>query len=138
MQWTEDLSVGVDEIDNQHKVLFSRINNLVTAIKQHRCKDEIDNTIRFLEEYAATHFAYEEKYMQDSHYPEYPRHKAHHARYLEHLSELKKEAAAPRVKGGSYDLSVTANQMVVDWIIDHIMKVDRKFGDYLKSRSRRG
>ncbi len=137
MQWTEDLSVGVDEIDNQHHELFDRINNLVAAIKNHRCKDEIDGTLNFLEEYAVTHFAYEEKYMQDFHYPEYPQHKAHHARYLEHLSELKKEAAVPRVKGGSYDLSVTTNQMVVDWIVDHIMNVDRKFGAFLNARARK-
>ena len=135
MQWTKDLSVGVDEIDNQHKELFNRINDLVAAIKQHRCKDEIDGTLKFLEEYAATHFAYEEHAMKDFHYPEYPQHKAHHARYLKNLSELKNEAALPRVKGSSYDLSVTTNQVVVDWIIDHIMKVDRKFGKFLGART---
>ena len=138
MQWTKDLSVGVDEIDSQHKELFNRINNLVTAIKQHRCKDEIDGTLKFLEEYAATHFAYEERYMKDHCYHGYQQHKAHHARYLGNLSELKKEAAVPRVHGSSYDLSVTTNQMVVDWIIDHILKVDGKFGEFMKARARRG
>jgi len=135
MQWTKDLSVGVDEIDSQHKELFNRINALVAAIKQHRCKDEIDGTLKFLEEYAATHFAYEEHSMKDHHYPDYPQHKAHHAQYLKNLSELKNEAALPRVKGSSYDLSVTTNQIVVDWIIDHIMKVDRKFGTFLGTRA---
>ena len=138
MQWTEDLSVGIDEIDSQHKELFNRINNLVVAIKEHRCKDEIDGTIRFLEEYAATHFAHEERYMKDLRYDGYQQHKAHHARYLANLSELKKEAGVPRVHGSSYDLSVITNQMVVDWIIDHILKVDRKFGEFMKTRARSG
>ena len=66
MEWTQDLSVGVNKIDEQHKELFSRINNLLTAIKQHRCKDEIDNTIAFLEDYARTHFSYEEKQMKEA------------------------------------------------------------------------
>ncbi len=134
MQWTEKLSIGVEKIDTQHKELFKKINNLVEAIKEHRCKDEIDATIKFLEDYARIHFAAEEKYMKESHYSGYDEHKAHHAAYLASLSELKKEAALPRVHGSSYDLSVTANQMVVDWIIDHIMKVDSKFGEHLKSR----
>ena len=138
MQWTKDLSVGVDEIDSQHKELFNRINNLVTAIKQHRCKDEIDGTLKFLEEYAATHFAYEEHYMKDHCYDGYQQHRVHHAQYLANLSELKKEAAVPRVHGSSYDLSVTTNQMVVDWIIDHILKVDGKFGEFMKTRARSG
>jgi hemerythrin len=128
--------VGVDEIDRQHKELFHRINNLVTAIKQHRCKDEIDGTLKFFEEYAVTHFAYEEKYMKDVHYPKYAQHKTHHAQYVKHLSELKNEAAVSRVKGSSYDLSMTTHQIVVDWIIDHIMKVDKKFGKFLGARPR--
>jgi hemerythrin len=34
----------------------------------------------------------------------------------------------------SYELSVTANQIIVDWIVDHIMKVDKKFGEFVRSR----
>ncbi len=134
MEWTQDLSVGVEKIDSQHRELFRRINRLVDAIKQSRCKDEIDDTIRFLEEYAAIHFAEEEKYMQETKYADYERHKAHHSTYLAALAELKREAALPRVKGGSYDLSVTTNQVVVDWIIDHILKVDKKFGEFLRGK----
>jgi hemerythrin len=37
MQWTEDLSVGVETIDNQHKELFSRINSLADAIRLGKC-----------------------------------------------------------------------------------------------------
>ena len=37
MQWTEDLTVGVEAIDNQHKELFSRINSLADAIRQGKC-----------------------------------------------------------------------------------------------------
>jgi hemerythrin len=32
MQWTEDLSVGVEAIDNQRRELFIRINSLADAI----------------------------------------------------------------------------------------------------------
>jgi len=36
LQWTQDLSVGVEEIDNQHKELFERINNLDSAMSRQR------------------------------------------------------------------------------------------------------
>lgn len=135
MEWTEDLSVGIAAIDSQHKELFKRINSLVTAIKQHRCKDEIDGTINFLEDYANFHFSEEEKRMQQSSYEGYEEHRMHHKRYLSALAELKQQAALPRVQGVSYELSVTANQVVVDWIIDHIMKIDKKFGAFLKTHA---
>lgn len=134
MEWTDRLSIGVNTIDSQHRELFKRINNLVTAIKQHRCKDEIDGTIKFLDDYARVHFAEEEKHMQETGYPGYEEQRADHKKYLAALAELKEQASLPRMQGGSYDLSATTNQVIVDWIVDHIIKVDMKFGEYLKNR----
>lgn len=136
MKWTEELAVGISTIDNQHRELFERINNLLAAIKQHRCKDEIDGTIRFLDDYAVFHFNEEERRMLDASYSGLEEHRRHHATYLRNLEELKQQAAQPRQQGMSYDLSVTANQIVVDWIVDHIMKVDRKFGEFVKERGK--
>jgi hemerythrin len=132
MEWTEDLAVGVEEIDSQHKELFRRIHTLVEAIKKGECKFVIDGVIKFLEEYAAHHFSEEEALMVRSGYPEYPRHKEQHAIYLKSLADLKKLAAQPRVQGVSYELSVATNQVVVDWIVAHIARVDKKLGAFLR------
>jgi hemerythrin len=135
MEWTEDLSVGVEEIDSQHKELFRRINNLVGAIKKGECKYIIDGVIKYLEEYAAHHFSEEEGLMIRSGYPEYLPHKAQHSIYLRSLADLKEQAAQPRVQGSSYELSVTTNQVVVDWIVAHISRVDRRLGEFLRERN---
>ena len=134
MEWTDNLAVGVATIDSQHKELFKRINNLVLAIKQHRCKSEIDGTLKFLDDYAKIHFAEEEKHMQETHYASYEEQVEAHKKYLAALAELKAEAALPRVPGSTYDLSAETNQVVVDWIVDHILKLDMRFGEYLKKR----
>ena len=44
MQWTEDLSDGIAAIDNQRKELFSRINSLVEAIRQGKCRHLINGS----------------------------------------------------------------------------------------------
>jgi len=62
-------------------------------------------------------------------YPEYPQ----HAIYLKALADLKEQVSQPRVQGSSYELSVTTNHVVVDWIIAHIAKVDKKLGEFLKA-----
>jgi hemerythrin len=135
MKWTEDLSIGVELIDNQHKELFSRINDLVAAIQQHTCKYKIGDVVGFLDEYIIFHFGEEEKFMQEHRYPKYPQHKAQHAKFIANFNELKKELQKLEggKKPGSYDLSVETNQVVVDWILDHIVKVDKEFGAYLKT-----
>lgn len=135
MEWTQDLAVGVEAIDEQHRELFTRITRLLRAIKEKRCREEIDGTIAFLEDYARTHFAMEEKYMQDTGYEGLEDHRGYHRVYMKNLAELKAEASLPRVSGMSYDLSVATNQMVVDWIVDHIMSVDRKFGEFLRQKT---
>ena len=133
MEWSDSLSIGIASIDSQHKELFKRINNLVIAIKQHRCKDEIDGTIKFLEDYARIHFSTEEKSMNETHYEGYEEQREDHKRYLAYLAELKEQASLPRVHGSSYELSTTTNQVIVDWIVDHIMKLDMKFGEFLRA-----
>jgi hemerythrin len=134
MEWTEELATGIATIDSQHKELFRRINALVLAIKQHRCRTEIDGTLRFLDDYARIHFSEEEKHMQKTAYPGIGEQQRSHREYLAALARLKEEAALPRIQGSSYDLSATTNQVVVDWIVAHIMKLDKKFGDFLKQR----
>ncbi len=136
MEWTEKLAVGIKTVDSQHRELFKRINNLVAAIKQHRCKEEIDGTIKFLEDYARVHFSEEERHMREAGYPGYEEQREDHRKYLAALAELKAQASLPRVQGSSYDLSATTNQVVVDWIVDHIMKVDMKFGEFLRNKGK--
>ena len=136
MQWTEDLAVGVEKIDAQHKELFEKINDLVAAVKQSVCKYKIGDVIGFLEDYAAFHFGEEERYMLKFSYPDYQAHKAQHEKFIANFQELKKEL--PKLEGGSkpgsYDLSVETNKVVVDWILEHIAKVDKRLGVFLKDK----
>jgi len=136
MEWNEKFATGIGTIDSQHQELFKRINNLVVAIKEHRCKAEIDGTIKFLDEYARVHFAEEEKYMRETNYGGLEEQRGDHRRFLAALAKLKAEASLPRIVGSTYDLSATTNQVVVDWIIDHILKLDMRFGAYLKSQGK--
>jgi hemerythrin len=136
MEWTEKLATGIRTIDSQHKELFKRINNLVTAIKEKRCKSEIDDMIKFLDDYARVHFSEEERHMRDTNYPGLDRQHEDHRQYLAALAELKHQASLPRVRGSSYDLSATTNQVVVDWIVGHIMNLDMKFGAFLKQQGK--
>jgi len=135
VEWSQDLSVGIDEIDEQHKELFRRINRLVESVRQSQCRETIPEVIGFLEEYVITHFANEEAYMKEYDYPGYEAHKAQHSEFLKSISGLRGELEKIKNQGGSsYELSVTTNQVVVEWIVNHIIKVDRKLGGFLKTR----
>jgi hemerythrin len=134
LEWTETLATGITTIDSQHRELFRRINDLVLAIKQHRCKSEIDGMIKFLDDYARVHFSEEETHMRETGYGGLEAQRGEHEKYLAALAGLKEQASLPRFQVGSYDLSATTNQVVVDWIVGHILKLDMRFAEYLKSK----
>ena len=139
MEWNDSLSVGFERMDTEHKELFRKIEELVAAINQHTCKYKITDVIKFLEDYAKDHFTMEEDYMKQLGYPEYSQHKAEHENFVVSLSELKEDLRKIKDSGshaGSYELSVATDQVLVDWLLDHIAKVDRKLAGFLRKTSR--
>jgi hemerythrin len=134
IKWTPDLSVDMKEIDGQHKELFKRINNLDTAMKKGRAKEEILGLIEFLDEYAIIHFRTEEWYMIKYDYPKYPLHKTKHAWFKKELSairqKLEKEGATP-------EIIVLSNNLLITWFSVHIRTTDRTLGAYLRPKMER-
>ena len=131
IQWTEDLATGFDEIDTQHKEIFERINRLLESCNRGRGKNEVGDVIRFLEDYAVMHFGTEEKYMTKYDYPEYASHKAQHVEFVINFSRLKRQFEQD---GPGVHVVVSVNHMVVEWLKNHIRKVDTALGTFLKTK----
>lgn len=132
VEWTTDLATGVDEIDGQHKEIFSRINKLLEASRQGKGRQAVAGTIDFLEDYVKTHFKAEEQLQKSVAYPEYNAHKAMHTKFLMDVADLKK---AFEEKGPTLSMAIEVNQVVVEWLINHIKKVDKKLAEYIRENS---
>ncbi|NIS21839.1 MAG: hemerythrin family protein, partial [Thermoplasmata archaeon] len=86
--WTPDLATGVELIDEQHKQLIDRMNELDRAVRFSRGVPKIIKTLDFLIEYTDFHFGTEEKNMVELKYPEYEDHKENHAEFVHTLKNL--------------------------------------------------
>ena len=133
IEWTTDLATGSAEIDHQHKTIFFRINEMLDACKQGKGRAKVESLIKFLEEYILTHFGEEERFMKKHGYPEYAAHKALHEEFKAQLAELKKQVAT---EGVGVHTVITTNQLVVNWFINHIRKVDTKLGAFWTANSK--
>jgi hemerythrin-like metal-binding protein len=131
IQWTEDLTTGSSEIDEQHKEIFRRINVLLEACNQGKGKDEVCRVIGFLDDYVVTHFGEEEEYMLKHGYPGYAEHKAQHVEFVKNYVILKKQV---ETDGPGLHTVVATNRLVVDWLRHHIRKVDAKLGAFLNNK----
>ncbi len=132
IEWTPDLSVGVESIDEQHKIWFQKANELFQAGKERRAKDYINTMIDFLDEYTKQHFKDEEAYMEKIGYPELDAQKKAHANFIKELAKLKSEY---NQSSGNIIVIINANKMVLDWLTNHIKSMDKKIGEYVKSLS---
>lgn len=133
LQWTEKLAVGVDKIDEQHKTLFEHADKLFEAGKVGKTKEYIVQMFDFLGDYTKTHFRDEEKYMLSINYPEYKIQKQLHENFIAKLGELRKEYDE---SGANINVIISSNQMILDWLINHISKADKKIGDFVKNNKK--
>jgi len=131
--WTPDLSVGVDHIDNQHKIWFEKANELFEAGKAQKAKDYINQMIDFLDEYTKLHFKDEEAYMEKIGYPELDAQKKAHASFVNDLAKLKEDY---NKSGGNILVIINANKIVIDWLSKHIRKMDKRIGDYVRAQNK--
>lgn len=130
VNWTEDLSVGVGLIDDQHKIWFEKADQLFEAGKKGQAKEFVGQMLDFLDDYTRKHFSDEEKYMLSIHYPEYDRQRSLHTAFIDQLNKLKNEF---RESGGNLLVILNANQMVIEWLTKHISNEDKRIGTYVKS-----
>ncbi len=125
VQWSQDLSVNVAEIDAQHQQLVKMINNLDDAMRQGKGKEALGKIISGLVSYAATHFATEEKYFDKFNYPDAAPHKAEHSAFAKKATEFKTEFDAGRL-----GLTIQVMQFLSNWLQNHIKCVDKKYSSF--------
>lgn len=131
LQWNQNLSVGVEEIDNQHKELFERVNALISSMTQGKGKSELNRLVDFLDDYVKFHFGTEESYMNKYNYSDYVSHKSFHTEFIKDLDDFKKELEA---QGTNSYLTIKIQKWLCDWLINHISNTDKALGTYLKTK----
>ena len=122
MEWDDSLSVNVTEIDNQHKKIVDHLNDLNDAMKERKGKEVMDNILESLLEYAATHFATEEKYFDQYNYTKTTAHMKEHTNFVIDIMEFKKD-----FDDGKITLSIDVMHFLKDWLAKHINVSDKHF-----------
>ena len=134
IEWDPALALGHEEIDGQHREIFRRYAALVKAMDG-RTDGDLTGLFDFLGEYAAQHFAAEERVMAETAYPGARLHAASHARFVREYRELRE---LWRANGATRGIAVKARIWIGDWLRAHISKVDLALARHLRARAARG
>ena len=129
LQWTTALSVGVPEIDAQHRELFGRVDALLDAMLAND-RSVSARTLAFLREYAAVHFGAEEALMRELDYPGLASHAAEHQAFTAEVDDLGRQLER---EGTSAALLLELERRVCDWLRDHVYFTDVALGRFVTS-----
>jgi hemerythrin-like metal-binding protein len=129
MSWSKLFSVGVREIDEQHRVLIGLLNRLGAVAESPDSASVVSHTLADLVKYVGHHFAFEEKLMREHAYEETSAHVLAHfglgRRVAEMVSRLNQGSPVPLV-----ELTVFLRQ----WLISHILLTDKALGVALNAK----
>lgn len=127
MTWNETYRTNVSEVDAQHEELFRLMNDLHDSLTQDRAvvAEKLNGVVQFV----LNHFATEEKYMQETNYPNYAEHKEAHDKLVETVGGLQ-----AKFNAGEAELTEEVTAFVRDWLYNHIPGTDKNYGPYLNEK----
>lgn len=129
MEWTQELSVGVKEIDDQHKELISRVNAFFEAMKNDGKNSQVIEMLSFLESYVVTHFRDEEAIQVRYNYPNYITHRQIHNDFMKNVKALREQIE----NGFTVATASMVGMTLASWLVLHISKEDKAIGAHIRS-----
>lgn len=123
--WQDDLNIGIDVIDNQHKRIVEMLNHLHAAqqsLQQLAVAEVIDELV----DYTMSHFAFEEELMEEAGYPFCAAHKRVHDIFGKRVSDYRL-----RFQAGE-DVTDELRTMLSRWLFNHIRGDDQAYAESVK------
>ena len=121
------MSVGVPEIDADHKTLVGLINNLHRSIGDAEEYATLGSVLKSLDDYAADHFAREERMMAAARYPGLSVHIQAHFSLAQEVRRLNQRYDADRTSVRARDCL----DFLHKWLIEHICSTDMDYRGWM-------
>lgn len=131
IEWNDSLSVGVELIDEQHKMLIQKLKDLSDALKERKEYNKIIQTLDFMIDYTDFHFTAEENLMAKHDYPGLEDQKKQHEEFKQTLNHILEDF---KEEGPTKSLATSINTFLLNWLIGHIKGTDVKIGKFFAEK----
>ncbi|MGL5631054.1 MAG: bacteriohemerythrin [Azovibrio sp.] len=129
MPWSEDFVLGIRAIDEQHHWLVDATNKLYEQVESQNPDPKIvGEVLEGLVDYTMNHFILEEELFVRFGYPEFKEHENEHDQFTANTLNL-----LLRYEAGEM-VSEDALEFLKAWLIHHILRVDKAYVPFLKSK----
>ncbi|MDD5176363.1 MAG: bacteriohemerythrin [Sterolibacterium sp.] len=124
MEWKYEHSIGIQEIDDQHRKLIEIIVSIERAIVSHVGWRDIVYGLVDLKVFARSHFEIEEALMRMYGYKEAAKHTEEHQYFFTRLAEIECKSIDKLAEGELL-------KFLRDWLKKHILGEDRGYADHI-------
>ncbi|MCK5605474.1 hemerythrin family protein [Candidatus Pacearchaeota archaeon] len=122
--WNDDYSVGIDKVDDEHKLLINKINALYEAVNQNLTDVDILPLLDDLMDFAVYHFTEEEQLMRDAGYKDFDSHKAIHDTIVDKLKAFhRRYTVSENQRRTGFELLI----FLKGWLYKHIKFADKAY-----------
>lgn len=134
IKWKSDYETGVEEIDEQHQILVNTLNEADKLLSKEASLENLENITKDLLSYALYHFETEEELMLEYGYnkekpTEYDSHMKQHRDFSSKVVKVRDS-----LKAGNLIEHDELISFLVNWLINHINKTDKKLGAFLEGK----
>jgi hemerythrin len=130
IEWTPDLTVNNEELDQQHVELFRRLAQAAAALDR-GVLPALDLAVSQLADDLIEHLAAEEAVMEETLYPERARHKAAHELFMADFLQFRDDLRDRGLTGGAADW---IRKRIPEWLSFHIKVNDAPLAAFLARR----
>jgi len=127
--WTNEMSVDVKMLDNDHKKMAILINSLHEGLMAGRDSKELERIFDELVAYSRLHFAHEEQLLAEAGFSGAPAHKKEHVQKVEQILKLQARFLGSRESAEYLEVL----DQLKNWLIAHTQGLDKDFVAHLKA-----
>lgn len=128
IEWTQELSVGVEALDQQHQNLVAIVNKFNEGRRRGKGTKIMTQILNEMVGYTQEHFAFEEQMMEAAGYEGLKLHQSQHRQLLQKLERFQFDFLQENRRITS-DVAEFLNY----WLTSHILKHDKEYTECLQA-----
>lgn len=131
-QWSDELSVNHQNMDNQHQTLIRYVNEFYDLVSSNAELAELIRCFDRIVEFTSFHFEAEEVVMEENNFPGIRQHKLIHQSLVKRVMELKQS-----LLNEEDNVRNDIKFFLKNWLTSHIKGIDKKYAEHINLSSPR-
>jgi len=121
IEWREEYSTGISGVDFEHQELVALINSVYEMLGDSSDKTNIINCLGDIYGSISSHFALEERWMEQNNYDDYKAHREDHERLLDDIGDISDDVET------SDELNIEQlRERLSNWFLNHFKTHDAR------------